>query len=210
MVLVAVRFSYRGKFKFLMPKDRTVKSQYASRCSNLRINPYEPNLRMTYPTIFQKAEKAGIGSFITEKLIKYLILCYDPSSPIVKDFSIYKERKTQAALEAGIDEKDVDAKAVVWFLKNIIRSRQWTFISSMERVFDEYTDHVNNPSTSTNEEEVLKAGERKMKILESMGIINDKLVGLYAKMFDSDETLIAASEDEEDFSAESVAKMTKK
>lgn len=93
-----------------------------------------------------------------EKALRYLSLAYDPNSPLIVDYPDIAKRRLRSAAIVGIKVKEVPGVFIPLFLKNVVKSMDWTFISSLENAFDEFSEIINDKiKRDGSDDEILKA-----------------------------------------------------
>lgn len=180
-----------------------------SKYKNMIINPEcEGNIFDTYPQL-QPLVPAGTNDAVTwHSYFRYLALCYDPNSPLIRQYADLKLRKEAAKNIVGYEEGEYPAVAIQ-FIKNIVGQREWTLICSLDFTFDEYTDKVNTRIIMGEDpDKELKAVELKNKMLTQMAEMIEKRDVLIRKMFQSDDDLVDI--ELADMTPEKIAKMGKK
>jgi hypothetical protein len=159
-----------GKLKFKInkiPKDQDIIDQFPQLALHPEFNSFSHKDR--------------------NKIVRYVILAYDPGSPFVEEYAAnLTGRKAAAADEAGfernkttglfgddvvkimnLEDEKVNEMIFCYFLK-IINNQTWTLIITHEQVFSEYTrllmEPVNYSSYTKNSDEAGEpAGEKVMK-----------------------------------------------
>lgn len=178
---------------------------------HMTINPEVVNLFGSYPYLVDILFKQGIqSSGLIENTIRFAAWVYDPHSPLINKFPDIRERKKQALLMVGPTTEDHDSTIAILLLKYVFKSREWTLICSYENTYDELTDRVNQKIEGVNDDDIIKASERKTKLLDHMEKICFKISELKKRFYSEDEDLLDASEENEIFSPENIAAMGKR
>jgi len=190
-----------------------------SKNTNMVINPDSKGLITTvYPhledvfkgKITDDAEFIGLKGEELDKAIRVLAYCYDPNSPLMAQCPDLLKRKERACQIVGYEYKKIPNFYVVAFLQKVIKIREWTLITLMEKNFDELAS-ISNESIKTAEvadKDILTAVEKKSKLRVEMSAIIDEINARKAKFFLNDEDLI--KEEIAGWRPEDIAKLTKK
>ena len=167
---------------------------------NCLFNPLAKNLTEKYPALIPLMPKGENG----EKILRYILLLYDPKSPLIKDSRNIKTRKQEAARLVGFDlQKDTDfldslfafknkeavAKTVL-FLKEYIHNRTWSMIVSHEQTFYEYNERLMKPvedDDKTKEKDVMATIVLKSKLVQDLKDIHSILKEYYKEIFEDDD-----------------------
>lgn len=156
-------------------------------------------------------EKNGIEVSDPDVSLRYIAWVYDPYSPYVSRFPDIRKRKEHVARQLKTIPALISPKLVTFFLKELIRNSDWMLIASNENAFEEFAEKVNEPiSQLDDEEKVIKAVERKAKLLEYMERINETIKTLKKVFFYDDEDLIAEENVVKTLSPETIAKLVGK
>jgi hypothetical protein len=160
-------------------------------------NPFDPDL----------LEKAAdlIINLSDERVFKYIIAVYDPSSPLIKSLPDLEARRLRACEIFGIEptedfkkgvfdfQDDTVSDAVDVYLRKYVQSRLWAMIVSTEFTFWEFADRLRRPVQSTilggKDKEELQAVEIKTKLRQSMDEMNAALENYYSKFYQDDKQL---------------------
>jgi|SRR5690606_704572 len=138
-----------------------------------------------------------------DMLLRFIVLVYEPGSPLIHKYPDIRERKEEARAQLKFTGKENHA-LTIQILKRVIKKRDWTLICSFENAFDEFTDRVNEELTSDDDEGLIKAVERKAKLLEHMERFCAKVKDL-KKVFYCEDDELEASDEEDDLSPEGIA-----
>jgi DNA-binding protein Fis len=196
--------------------------------SRLMFNPFGINgdIEEAYPQLksitygndwylqeVRKEERQGLQVFI--------ILMYDPESPLRTKYQDITKRKEAALSLAGLDpesnlgltlvslEQPELVDMVVKFLK-IVNSRLWTLISINEQTFYEFSIRVMSPITGAlgmDEKDVLSAATIKTKLMESCDDIHNRLLKYYREFTGDDDELAYTVEKKRAMTPEQIARM---
>lgn len=138
---------------------------------------------------------------------RYLSLCYDPDSPLMKKYNDMQTRKRFAALNVQYEGEHYPEIAIM-FIHKVIKSRKHRALLSNEFVFDEYCLRVNTPITALDEDKMLKAVELKNKMLQQMSEIDERIDSQRRQLYNDDTELEEVKEMV--YTAENIAKHVKK
>lgn len=137
-----------------------------------------------------------------DAIIRYMIMVYDPKSPLFRDERDLNYRKSLAAELAGMDMNDetyliaiyeshlpLFADLVVRYLTRFARSKEWAAICAFEACFWESVRKLMDPITGKTSKEELESVQKKAAI--KVEIDNDikRLDEYYRKFFGEDEDL---------------------
>jgi len=139
-----------------------------------------------------------------------LAYCYDPNSPLMAQCPDLLKRKERACQIIGYEYKKIPNFYVVAFLQKVIKIREWTLITLMEKNFDELASISNEPikTAEVADKDILTAVEKKSKLRVEMSAIIDEINSRKSKFFFNDEDLI--KEESSGWRPEDIAKLTKK
>lgn len=180
--------------------------------SKMLIDPHWEGVSIfdEYPQLTVVAERFPDSQVVWHAYFRYLSLCYDPHSPMVKTFPDIRQRRQEAAMEAVYEGEHFPIIAIE-FVKTIVKRRTWIVLCSMDNTFDEYATRVNIPiSNSLDEDKALKAVELKNKMLETMVQMIASRDNLMKQMFDNDSELLETEGEITNFTPENVAKSIRK
>lgn len=184
-----------------MAKSYTDKTTYIGKVGSMMINPYvKVPVMEEYDALcdiwrkFQEyRESANDETDFDEtdfdKYIRYASLVFDPSSPLIKQYSDIKTRRERASKEigyGGYDRRQIE----VFLLQDVYRSSDWTLICSIDNHFAELTEKVNKIVEMSNDpDKELKAVEFKGKMIEQMGKLITTRKELIREFFGGDQEL---------------------
>jgi uncharacterized protein (UPF0305 family) len=145
-----------------------------------------------------------------DSYIRYIALVYDPYSPYVRKYPDIRKRKDNAARKIGIRASSVPISLIVWFLRDVIQNTEWVLIASNENTFDEFVERVNTPISDfdDDEEKLIKAVERKSKLLDYMQQINKRIKDLKKTFYQEDDDLLE-NEKKFNYNPENIAQAAK-
>ena len=184
----------------------------AKKTTKYIIDPnYEGNLLDKYTelnTIFPPHTTEEGVILDREKAIRYLALAFDPNSPLQNDYPDSAKRKLQAAKIAQVERKTIPQSYVTSFLKQIVKSMEWTYINALTETFDEESEIIIEKikrTEETNDEDILKAIEKKGKLWREMKALKEEIKAQKKDFYQDEEE----TEEKFLFNPQSIAKATK-
>lgn len=170
------------------------KLQHFSKCL---FNPMVKEMMDYYPVL------KNLTSDI--RLMKYVLVLYDPNSPFILQHRDIKMRKQMAAQFAGYDividndmlnemymlKDEATREVVVRFLRKFAFPRDWFMICANEEAFYEYGERMMEPISKSErgDKDEMGAIAVKSKLSQDMEIINERIEKGYKKMFGDDEEI---------------------
>ncbi len=174
-------------------------------------NPMVKDLFKEYPSL------DGFKDIISDNpdaILKFIIMAFDPGSPLIKDFPDARMRKEEAALLASV--KNVDevvsfsnskyVEAANWYLRHYVRSLDWAVIQANLETFWEYQQRLMTPierEEKSKERDMMAAIQVKSKLAEDLSVISER-IQKHMKQFYSDDDLLKA-ETKLRFTSENIA-----
>jgi hypothetical protein len=159
---------------------------------------------------------------------KYLCYVFDKRSPFVKEISTIKDRKEQAASQAGFNLADnshkewlntlyaVDDERVLELILLLLKGqadRLWQVICAKENYFEECVRGLFTPidaDRTNNAKQHIEAIQVKSKLREEIDLLQNSLQNDYRNFFgDEEEELRRLLNEQRRIDAESVAKKRK-
>lgn len=149
------------------------------------------------------------------KMLKFIIMMYDPQSPLVKEFPDLQRRREEAAylsdfkLPQNPMKNDDLVRAIIGYLK-ILRNRRWALIVGIEQTIWESTGNMFNTVESdsgSNDKDVIAGIKMRNGMAADLIELNDKLDMLYKQFFNDEELEVVVNERPYLTSAESVAQV---
>lgn len=163
-------------------------------------NPMVKDIFEEYPKL--KDAKVIIADNDANALMKFIIMSYDPGSPLIKDFPDMKRRKEEAAHLAEV--KDIDGvtsfskesyvNIANWYLRHYVRSLDWAVIQANLETFWEYQKRLMTPiekEENSKERDMMAAIQVKSKLAEDLSSISER-IQKHMKQFYSDDDLVKA------------------
>lgn len=184
----------------------------AKKTNKFIIDPYqEGSLLDKYQelnTIFPPHTTEDGGVLDREKAIRYLALAFDPNSPLQSDYPDSSKRKIAAAKIAQVEKKTIPQSYVISFLKQIAKSMEWTYINALTETFDEESEIIIEKikrTEETNDEDILKAIEKKGKLWREMKALKEEIKTAKKDFYQDEEEI----EEKFTYNPQSIAKATK-
>lgn len=192
---------------------KTWQEKYKSYFSVMLIDPtYNGDYKEAYPILNEI--DVEISDVHYNDYIRACSLIYDPNSPLVREFSILKDRKRYVFDELRIYRGYQNLSFEVEVLKRVYRKTEWTLLCTIDNVFDEFTTRANEPIDNSGEKEIdadkmLKAVQLKRKYIDDMKDMIGIREELYKRIFNQDDELMKI-EREVAWTPEMAAKNNKK
>lgn len=175
------------------------KKDQFSKCA---FNPMiEDSMLKTYPKLAEIIEMEWLRDNHLEKILKYVIMVFDPKSPLMS-ISNLNERKLAASELCGIDKISKDAASsilsnsygnmlptlIIKYLTTFPRSRDWAILCVIENKFWETISLLMKPLEEVaGKSDLLKSSESKTKIVETMKSDQSDIDHYYHVIFGDDE-----------------------
>lgn len=160
-----------------------------------RFNPLKRNLFKAYPELGNLSNDPNYN----ESIARFIIITYDPGSPVIKKYRELKQRKvaacelaeiTDANLISQLHELSVSfvVEAIDVYLKNYAKSMLWYMISANEQTFFEYGKRMMEPikDAESREKDLISAIATKSKLSEDMETIYERVKKGYNELYDDD------------------------
>lgn len=162
----------------------------------------EGKLLTEYPKLCEILAPEWEDTAPLDSLLRYMIIVYDPKSPLFRDERDLNYRKSQAAELAGFDMEDEQlliavyeshyplfADLIVRYLTRFGRSREWAAICAFEFAFWESIRKLMEPISGKTSKEELESVQKKSAIKEEIDKDIKRLDELYRKFLGEDEDL---------------------
>lgn len=174
-----------------------------------------------YPKLAAIIEMGWLTDNHIEKVIKYVIMVFDPQSPL-NSISNLKERKMEAFDLCGINKISKDAaqsifdnsysdilpNLIIRYLINFPRSRDWAILCVIENKFWETINILMRPLEEVaDKKDLLKSSENKTKVLDSLKTDQNDIDHYYKLIFGGDEEIEKIAR--KSISPQSIAGLTK-
>lgn len=163
----------------------------------------EESMLKTYPKLAGIIEIEWMTDNHLEKVIKYVIMVFDPQSPLMA-ISNLSERKLSAVDLCGINRiaKEVMTSIlsnsygkilpdlIIRYLVNFPRSRDWAILCVIENKFWETISLLMRPLEEVSDKkDLLKSSESKTKIVETLKTDQSDIDHYYHLIFGDDEEI---------------------
>lgn len=136
----------------------------------------------------------------TDCVMRYIVMVYDPKSPLINNERDLNYRKGVAGELAGIEDEEVleslftsthrySADLTVKYLCRFVKSKEWAAICAFESSFWESIKEVIEPITGKNSREKLDSVQKKSAIKEEIEKDILRLDKLYRVFFGEDDEL---------------------
>lgn len=153
----------------------------------------------TYPQLAEIIIPEWMDEY-TDRILRYIIMVYDPKSPLINNERDLNYRKGVAGELAGLDDEIIaeaiytsthtySADLTVKFLCRFARSKEWAAICAFESSFWESIKEVIEPITGKNSREKLDSVQKKSAIKEEIEKDILRLDKLYRVFFGEDDDL---------------------
>lgn len=165
-----------------------------------QFNPLtEQTLLQAFPRLSEIIEPEWIDEDL-DSVLRYMIMVYDPKSPLVFNERDLNHRKSIALEQAHIEDAILSDALVnsthkyspaliVKFLYRFVRSKEWAAICAFEAAFRESIIEVMKPITGKGSREVLDAVQKKAAIKDEIEKDLKRLDQLYRTFYGEDEEL---------------------
>ncbi len=158
-----------------------------------------------------------------DSIIRFMIMVYDPKSPLFKGEKELHKRKTIAIELSGFDTEDSEAQKVIAdvlncshvyfvsllteFLKKFVKVKEFAAIIIVESCFWESCGQLMKPISGDNSKVILEAVQKKSAIKDELDKDIARLDKYYKSFFGDDEEAVDVAKGR--FSPESVSKRIK-
>lgn len=135
-----------------------------------------------------------------DQILRYIIMVYDPKSPLVLNERDMNYRKGVAAGLVGLEGDDIceslfnsthvySADLIVRYLIRFVRSKEWAAICAFESAYTESIKEVIEPISGKSSKERLDSVQKKAAVKEEIIKDIERLDKLYKTFFGEDEEL---------------------
>lgn len=141
-----------------------------------------------------------------DSIMRYIIMIYDPRSPLIFNERDMNHRKGVAAQLAGFDLDNRDYLMSIYqcsheyiidlimkFLTRFIKSKEWAAICAFESAYWESITKVIEPISGKNSRDILTSVQIKATIKDEIEKDIGRLEKLYQKFLGEDDSLIQKS-----------------
>jgi hypothetical protein len=187
--------------------------------------PHGTDLLHKFSQLNSIQEFREYGNGDRNKVIRYIIYCYDLASDFIEKFPNLKERKEACLIESGIERNkkdefdnrciqimDLSDEAVRDMINGYLRfinNRTWMMLVSTEEMFSEYQKLIMKPISTNSEDkekDILSAADIKKKLREECNIMDEHLKRYYQEIFGDNEDLKEQHTKKKRVTPESIAK----
>ena len=145
-----------------------------------------------------------------ERLMKWVIMVYDPGSPLIKKHPDLGDRKLEAEVLSGhlSDNDHLEAEAVTSFLR-LINKRRWASTMAIENALWEMIEMIQKPVEEVGagqDKDKLAASNMKKTTAENIVALNCMLDQLYSEFDPQEEAAKADVPEDTNLTAEGYAK----
>jgi len=152
-----------------------------------------------YPKLLEIIEPDWIDADV-DALLRFIIMVYDPKSPLIANEKDINYRKGVAGELAGMDDPDIletictathaySSDLTIKYLMRFAKSKEWAAICAFESSFWESIKEVMKPISGKNSKEVLDSVQKKSAIKEEIEKDILRLDKLYRTFFGDDDDL---------------------
>lgn len=165
----------------------------------------EPMLQ-TYPRLSEIIFPEWAKDENLDKIMRYIIMIYDPRSPLIFNERDMNHRKGVAAQLAGFDLENREYLMSIYqcsheyiidlimkFLTRFIKSKEWAAICAFESAYWESITKVIEPISGKNSRDILTSVQIKATIKDEIEKDIGRLEKLYQKFLGEDDSLIQKS-----------------
>lgn len=168
--------------------------------NNCQFNPLvDQPILDAYPKLNEIIEPEWLDDNL-DSIIRYMIIVYDPKSPLInherdlnyrKDIAINLAQITDEKLAAGVFQlKHAYAPdLIIKYLMRFARSKEWAAICAFESSFWESIKEVIEPISGKSSKEKLESVQKKSAIKEEIEKDIKRLDALYKVFFGEDDAL---------------------
>lgn len=168
--------------------------------NNCQFNPLvDQKLLEVYPKLAEIVDAEWFDDDL-DSILRYMIMVYDPKSPLISYERDLNYRKDIAIQLASIKDDTLAAAVVssthkyspnliIKYLMRFARSKEWAAICAFESSFWESIKEVIEPISGKNSKEKLESVQKKAAIKEEIEKDIRRLDALYRTFFGEDEEL---------------------
>lgn len=175
---------------------KKAKDIYGNRIAGMYINPFlegEGVYLKTYDEeiriCMEKIENFAVTELHFDNYMRYCALVFDPNSPAVTDFPELKYRKEKIKGMLSYMGRE-DRRFEVMLLVKVYRQKHFTFLTTIQTVFDDYAEKANMELGGLDDEKLIKATQLKTKLINDMGDLLEKEQKAMHEMFFGDKDMV--------------------
>lgn len=156
-----------------------------------------------YPRLTEITTSEMTADEYLDSVLRYIILIYDPRSPLITNERDLNHRKGVAANLAGFDLDNREylktiyacsqkylVELIMKFLTRFIKSKEWAAICAFESAYWESITKVIEPIQGKNSRDILMSVQIKAAIKDEIEKDTARLEKLYQKFLGEDDALI--------------------
>lgn len=193
--------------------------------SKLRFNPMiQAPLLQVYPDVGFIVDQEWRDDPLFDYTMRYVIMCYDPESPLIKGENDINYRKAIAAGLSGFNVNDPESlipihtnkhdylpELITRYLRRFAKSKEWAAIAATEFKFWESIGKMLEPIAGKDSKAELEAVQKKSAISAEINVDIKRLKEYYKDFYSGDETLSEAGEEDQAqrFNSEEIANALK-
>jgi hypothetical protein len=168
--------------------------------NNCQFNPLvEGQLLDAYPKLAEIIDAEWYDEYL-DNILRYMLIVYDPKSPLISYERDLNYRKDIAVQLAKLEDETLAASVInsthkyspmlfIKYLMRFARSKEWAAICAFESSFWESIKEVIEPISGKNSREKLDSVQKKAAIKEEIEKDIRRLDALYRTFFGEDEEL---------------------
>jgi len=153
-----------------------------------------------YPRLSEIVPEALWADQQLDNILRFLIVMYDPNSPLIRNEKDLKYRRAKAFELCGIHDEGLQTaleththyyfpKLVFEYLKRFGKSKEWAVIAALEYCFWESIYKLISPISGDNSKIELDAVQKKEVIKDGVDKDIKRLEQYYKQFFGGDEVL---------------------
>lgn len=170
--------------------------------NNCQFNPLVGGLMLqTFPLLADIVNPDWQDEYL-DSILRYIIMVYDPKSPLVLNERDLNYRKGIALELANLENQEVaepiltlthrySESLMILYFRRFIRSKEWAAICALEFSFWESLREVMKPISGKNSREILDSVQKKAAIKEEIEKDIKRLDQFQRSFFGEDEELLA-------------------
>ena len=169
--------------------------------NNCQFNPLVDGLMLqVFPLLSEIIDPEWNDEYL-DSILRYIIMVYDPKSPLVLNERDLNYRKGVALELSRLEDQDIAEPLItsthiyspaltIRYFRRFSRSKEWAAICAFESSFWESLKEVMEPISGKNSREKLDSVQKKAAIKEEIEKDIKRLDQLYRTFFGEDEDLL--------------------
>ncbi len=152
-----------------------------------------------YPRLSEIIDPDWVDEYL-DSVLRYIIMVYDPKSPLINNERDLNYRKGIAGELAGITDESMaeslytstheySSELIIKYLMRFAKSKEWAAICAYESSFWESIKEVIEPISGKNSKEKLESVQKKSAIKDEIEKDIKRLDALYRTFFGEDDEL---------------------